>query len=98
MLVQDEALDVGLLLEHFRSNLGEAEARRDIGDDPHAPVIDLARQRLAVGLIDQRQHRGGVGVVDEFMRQEGMEQRLDRRVGRGRIEQVQPLHIDHRLV
>ena len=39
-----------------------------------------------------------MGVVDEFVRQEGMQQRLDRGVGRGGIEQVQPLHVDHRLV
>ncbi len=39
-----------------------------------------------------------MGMVDEFMRQEGVQQRLDRRVGRGGIEQVQPLHIDHGLV
>ncbi len=98
MLVQDQALDVGLLVEHLRGGLGQAEARRDIGDDAHPPVIDLARQRLAVRLIDQRQHRGGMGVIDEFMRQEGMEQRLDRGVGRGGVEQVQPLHVDHGLV
>ena len=65
---------------------------------PHAPVIDLARERLAIRLIDKRQHRGGMGVVDEFVRQEGVQQRLDRRVGRASIEQVQALHVDHGLV
>ena len=98
VLVQDQPLDVGLLLEHFGRGLGEAEARRDIGHDAHAPVIDLARQRLAVGLIDQRQHRGGMGVVDEFVRQEGVEQRLDRGVRRRGVEQVEALHVDHGFV
>ena len=98
VLVQDQPLDVGLRLEHTRRFLGEAETRRDVSNDSHAPVIDLARQGLTVRLVDQRQHGSGVGVIDEFMRQEGVQQRLDRGVGRGGVEQVQPLHIDHRLV
>ena len=98
VLVQDQAFGLRVLLEYRRGRLGETEARRDVGDDPHAPVVDLARQGLAVGLVDQRQHGRGMGVVDEFVRQEGMQQRLDRGVGRGGIEQVQPLHVDHRLV
>ena len=98
VLVQDQALDVRLLLEHLGGGLGEPEARRDIAHDAHAAVIDLARQGLAVGLIDQGEHGGGMGMVDEFMRQEGMQQRLDRRVWGRRVEQVQPLHVDHGLV
>ncbi len=39
-----------------------------------------------------------MGVIHEFVRQEGVQQGLDRRVGRGRVEQIQPLHIDHRLI
>ena len=98
VLVEDEALDVGLLLEDHGRGLGQTEARRDIGHDPHAPVIDLARKRLAVRLIDKRQHRCGMGMVDEFVRKEGMQQRLDRGIRRCGIEQVQPLQIDHGLV
>ena len=98
VLVQDQALDPLVLLEHFSRGLGKPEARRDVTHDAHAPVIDLAGKRLAVGLIDDREHRRGMGVVDEFVRQEGVQQRLDRRVWRRRIEQVQALHIDHGLV
>ena len=36
-----------------------------------------------------------MGVVDEFVRQEGMQQGLDRRVGRARVEQVDALEIHH---
>ena len=39
-----------------------------------------------------------MGVVDEFVRQEGVQQRLDRRVGRVGIEQVRALQRDHVLV
>ena len=98
VLVQDEARDIGLRLEHFRRGFGQAEARRDIGHDAHAPVIDFARERLAVALIDECEHGSRMGVIDEFVRQEGVQQRLNRGIGRGGIEQVQPLHVDHGLV
>ena len=61
-------------------------------------AIDLARDLLAVRLVDEAQHGGGMRVVDERVRQEGVQQRLDRRVGRGRIEQVDALVVDHVLV
>ncbi len=77
VLVQDQAFDIFILLEHLGCGLGEPEARRDVTHDAHAPVIHLAGKRLSVGLVHEAQHRGGMGVVDEFMRQEGMQQRLD---------------------
>jgi hypothetical protein len=98
VLVQDQTFDARVLLVDFGCRLGEPEARRDIGHDAHAPVIDLASERLAVRLIDEAQHRGGVGMVDEFMRQEGVQQRLDRGVRRASVKQVEALHIDHDLV
>ena len=39
-----------------------------------------------------------MGVVDELVRQEGMQQRLDRRIGRHRIDQVRALDAHHVLV
>ncbi len=39
-----------------------------------------------------------MGVVDEFVRQEGVQQRLDRRVGRLAVQKVAALDIDHVLV
>ena len=98
VLVQDQAFDVRVLLVDLGRGLGEAEARRDIGHDAHAPVIDLAGERLAVRLIDEAQHRGGMGMIDEFMRQEGVQQRLDRRVRRAGIKQIEALDVDHCLV
>ena len=78
--------------------LCEREARHDIGHDGGAVAIDLGGARGAVGLVGQRQHRPGVGVVDEFVRQEGVKQRLDRRVGRRAVEQAPALGVDHVLV
>ena len=53
---------------------------------------------LAVRLIGEREHRGRMGVIDEFVRQEGVQQRLDRRIGRRRIHQIDALVIHHVFV
>ncbi len=37
-------------------------------------------------------------MVDEFVRQEGMQQGFDRRIGRGGVQQVDALEIDHVFV
>ena len=87
-----------VLIEDLGRRLGEPEARREIRHDAHAPLIDLARQRLAVRLIDQREHGRGMGMIDELMGHEGVQQRLDRWVGRARLKQVQTLHVDHGFV
>ena len=39
-----------------------------------------------------------MGVIDEFVRQEGVQHHLDRRIGRRRIDQVGALDGDHFLV
>jgi len=48
----------------------------------------LAKLHEEVGLVDDAEHRGRVGMVDELVRQEGVQQRLHRGVGRHRIDQV----------
>ena len=98
VLDQHQALDGRIGLEHFRRGLGEAKARHHIGHVANALAIDLAAQRFAVGLVGQRQHRGRMGVVDEFVRNEGVQQRLDGRIGRGGIDQIGALQTHHFLV
>ena len=98
VLVQDEADRTGRGREHPRRFFGEAEAGHDVGHDAHAPVIEVGGARRAVGLVDQAQHRRGVGVVDEALRNEGMQQRLDGRIGRHRIDEVGALRLHHLLV
>ena len=99
MLVEDQALDLRVAPRRPRARcLGEREARHDVGHDAHAAAVDLGAERRAVRLVDQAQHRVGVGVVDEVVRQEGVQQRLDRRVRRHRIDQVGALHAHHVLV
>jgi hypothetical protein len=98
VLQQDEAFDAGRLLVDLRRRFGQREARHDVGNEGHAPVIDLAAERLALRLVGQRQHRGRMRVIDEFLRQEGVQQRLDRGIGRGAVEEIGALRIHHVLV
>ena len=98
VLQQDQPFDVGIRPRDFVGFLGEREARHDVGHQCGALAVDVGRQRLAVGLVGQRQHGVGMGVVDELVRQEGVQQRLDRRVGRLAVQKVAALDVDHVLV
>ncbi len=98
VLVQDQADRTRRRRECPRRLLGETEARHDVGHDAHAAVIKFGGPGLAVGLVDQAQHGGGMGVIDEALGNEGMQQRFDRRVGRHRVEQIGALRPHHLLV
>ena len=74
MARQDEAFDLRVLVEHIGDGFREREAGNEIRHIGHAVAVQLARQRLAFRLIGQRQHRGGMRVVHEFVRQKGMQQ------------------------
>ena len=77
---------------------GEPEARHDVGHEPHRAAIDLAADRLAIRLVGQREDRIGMRMVDEFQRQERVQEGFHRRVGRARVEQVETLKIHHVFV
>ena len=98
VLQQDQPFDGRIAGVRGRTSPGERETRHDVGDEPHRPAIDLAADRLAVRLVGQREDRIRVGVVDEPVRQKGVQQGLGRWVGRVRIEQVAALVGDHLLV
>ena len=98
VLVQDQALDCGLGVVNFRGGLGEKESRHHVGNDAHTPVVEFRADRLAVRLIGDAQDRTGVGVIDEFVREECVQQRLDRGVGRCWLEQALPLDAYHLFV
>ena len=76
----------GILVEDIGHRLGQREARDGVGHIGDAVAIDFAHHRFAVGLVGQRQHRGRMGVVDEFVRQESVQQGLDRGIGRALIQ------------
>ena len=98
MLVEDQALDLGLGFVDVRRRLREAESRHHVGHQAHAPIIESGADRFAVGLVDDAQDRIGVGVVDEFVRQERMQQDLDRRIRRRGLEQARALDAQEVLV
>ena len=60
----------------------------------HAPAV----HRFAVGLIGEGEHGSRMRVIDEFVRQEGVQQRFHRRIWRRRIEQVHALVVHHVFV
>ena len=98
VLHQDQAFDRWVRVEHLRRGLGEAEARHHVGHIADARAKNLAAQRFAVGLVGERKHRRRMGVIDEFVRNERVQQRLDRRIGRGRIDQIGALQPHHLFV
>ena len=61
---------------------------------PNSSAITSARMRQ----VGKGQERGGVRVIDEFMRKERMKKRFHRRVGRRRIHKIGALDVDHFLV
>ena len=76
------------LLEDLDRFFREAKARHDVGHEAQAAGKHLGAFFLAVGLVDHAEHRGGVGVVDEFVRQKRMQHHLDGRIWRRRIDQI----------
>ena len=98
VLVQDQALNRRLGVVNFRGGLGEKKSRHDVGNDARTPVVEFRADRLAVRLIGDAQDRTGMGVIDEFVREECVQQRLDRGVGRCWLEQALPLDAYHLFV
>ncbi len=98
VLVKDEADRAGRGVDNVRGLLREREAGHNVGHYAHLSVIEVRGKGLAVGLIDEREHGGGVGMINEFLRNECVQKSLDRRVGRRRIDEVGALDSDHLFV
>ena len=98
MLAENEAFARGRALENLDRLLGEAEARHEVGHEGEPAAENLGAARFVVRLVDHAEHRGGVGVVDEFVRQERMQHDLDRRIWRRRIDQIGALDADKLVV
>ena len=80
---QDQAFDRRVFFKDLGGFYSQKKARHDVGHVAHAFAVELAAQSVAVRLVADRQHGSGMGVIDELMGQEGVQQRLDRRIGRG---------------
>ena len=98
VLVEDQALDLSVLVEHLGSFFSQAEAGHQIGHEAKPPCENFRAKRLGVRLIDQAQQHGRMGVVDGFRRHEGVQQHFDRRGGRLRIDQKSALYVRHLVV
>ena len=88
VLAQDQSVARLVSFECRDGFFGEPEARHDVRHEAKPAVENIGAFLLAVGLVDDAQHRGRVRVVDEFVRQKRVQHHLDRRVRRGRIDQV----------
>ena len=98
VLEQDEAFDARIRIVDCRGFFGEPESGHQVGHETEPSVVDFAANRGAVRLIGEAEHCGRMGVIDEFLRQEGVQQGLDRRIGRHRIDQEGALDARHVLV
>ena len=79
MLVENQSLDDRAAVEHLRRRFRQPEAGPHVRHKAEPLAVDVAAERLRVGLIDQAQHRGRMRMVDEARRHEGMQQHFHRR-------------------
>jgi hypothetical protein len=98
VLLEHDPDDLGALLVERGDRLRERKPGHDEGQHRDAIAERVTRARAAVGLVGDRDDRVGVRVIDEAMRQERVEERLDARVRRARVEQMGSELIDHLLV
>ena len=98
VLVEDQPFHLRILFEHLGGFFGEPEAWHDVRHEAEPAAEHLNAQRGRVRLVDQAEHRGGVGVIDVFRRHECVQQHLDRRRGRLRIDQIGARHSRHLVV
>ena len=73
VLVEDQALNRRVLFEHFGGRLGEREAGHDIGHKAHFLAEEFCAHLLALGLIRNGENSRRMCVVDELVREEGMQ-------------------------
>ena len=98
VLEEHHPVRVRLALEHLGGQLRQPEPGHHVWHHHHSIAEGLADQPGAIRLVGERQDRIRVGVVDEGVRQEGVQQRLHRRVGGGGVEEVRAQLVHHLLV
>ena len=83
---------------YFSRTLREGETRHDIRDDAKPRSEHLSTDRLRIRLIDQRENRVRVRVIDELVGKKAVQERLDRGVRGIGVDKASALRIDHVLV
>ncbi len=76
----------------------ERETRHHVRHDCGARSIYFPAERHAVRPVAQSENRIGMRMVDEFVRDERVQQSLDRWIGCGTVEQVAALDCNHLLI
>ena len=85
-----------LLLRKLARAVGrQVEAGHDVGDHHHLVAVDVAHALVAVRRVRHRQHRVGVRVVHVLVRQDGVQDGLDRRRRRPCTQCVRGQLVDH---
>ena len=70
---QEQAFDIKVFLINFRCRFGQIKSGHDVRHDSHSVAVNFLAQGFRVGLIGDYQNSIGVGMVDKFMRQEGVQ-------------------------
>jgi hypothetical protein len=88
VFAEDQAVARPLPLEDLDRRLGKTETRHEIGHKTQTAAEYVGALFLPVGLIDDAENGAGMCVIDECVRQKGMQHHLNGRIGRGRIDQI----------
>ena len=81
VLQEDQAFEIRVGAGDRVRLLGQGEARTHVGHQADAPAEDAGAHRGAVGLVGKRQDGVGMGMIDEPVGQEGVQQGLERGSG-----------------
>jgi hypothetical protein len=97
---EHEPLDRRIALVDLGGQLREREAGHDVRDDrpARAERVGDHRGRLVARLVRHDERDVGVRVIDEPVRKKRVQQRLDRRIRRTRLEETRAQLIHHLLV
>jgi hypothetical protein len=86
VLEQEQTLDLGVALVGRCGELGQVESCHDVRHHGEPAAINLSCDGLRLGLIDDGENRVRVRMIDELVGQKSVQQGLDRRVGRTRVD------------
>ena len=95
MMQKQQPLRLGLRLMGLCRASAQLETGPDVIDQRQPVAKQFAHHPGRIGQVGQHQHGGCVGVVDETMRQIGVQQRFHRGGRRGGVDQVGAQRVDH---
>ncbi len=79
---EEEALGIGVLVKGVGGGLGQCETGHDVWDKGQAVAEEFARGGGDLGQVGEDEEGSGVGVVHDLVRNPGVQERLDRGLGR----------------